>query len=808
MFPIVPSSGSLNYQLNYQIQKSLRFRSSASAYLSRVFNTPTDLNKWTMSMWVKRGTLNNTDQILAHAYDGTSSSYLYLQANNTLTFMGYNNTGGSVYWILNTQMVFRDPSAWYHLTIVYDSNNATSNNRAKLYINGVEVTAFQSPTYPSLGWASVWNKSTIVGRFGTYLASTSYFDGYLAEVNFVDGQALSPSSFGQTDPATGQWTAKKYTGAYGNNGFYLPFTDTSSTSNLVKDAAGSNHWTPNNISLTAGATYDSVTDVPFSYGTGDRGNFCTFNPLDNHAYTDLKCGNTQVFGNTATNSGVSIGTMPASIPAYWETTITTAGGISYAGAGIASPRSVPDAENYGINSVAVSGMLVRHGGGALNSGYGGYGAASFTSPSFTTGDVIGVAVDPVNGAMYVHKNGTWMNSGVPTSGASRTGATHTWTAGAITVYPAGGGYNGSVNDTNFGQRPFAYTPPSGFKALHTGNLPEPTIVKPNKHFDVNLRTGTSAVFSVTGKGFAPDLVWTKSRANAHSHLLFDKARGVQMYLSTNTTTAETTDANTLTSFNSDGYSGGNQATQFNVGGAAYVDWLWKAGGAAVSNTAGSITSQVSANPTAGFSVVTFTAQPSGSATIGHGLGVAPKLTMFKSRGVVANWHSYHAAVGAGNDIFLNLTNGSSASANIWAGTAPTSSVVTIGTDFATSGNWVAYCFAEIAGYSKIGSYVGNGSTDGPFVYCGFRPRFILVKNSSVTYDWYMYDSSREGYNAANSELNPNSSAAEVTGGGGRPFDMLSNGFKIRNSNQGHNGSGNTMIFIAIAEAPFQYSLAR
>jgi len=288
---------------------------------------------------------------------------------------------------------------------------------------------------------------------------------------------------------------------------------------------------------------------------------------------------------------------------------------------------------------------------------------------------------------------------------------------------------------------------------------------------------------------------------------------VQKQLESNTTTAETTETTGLTAFGTTGFTIGALA-QMNTSAATYVGWQWKGGGTAVSNTSGSITSTVSAGATQGFSVVTYTGNNTAGATIGHGLGVSPSMIIVKKRSAVSDWPVYHSSLGATGELVLNSTTAFITITGVWNNTAPTSSVFSVGggsasgsADVNTSGaTFVAYCFAAVAGYSAFGSYTGNGSADGPFVFTGFRPRWVMIKNASDgTRSWYVYDSSRNTYNVAGSYLLPNSSGAE---GSTAAMDFLSNGFKIRESATYANGSGNTIIYAAFAEVPFRNSLAR
>ena len=334
----------------------------------------------------------------------------------------------------------------------------------------------------------------------------------------------------------------------------------------------------------------------------------------------------------------------------------------------------------------------------------------------------------------------------------------------------------------------------------------PTITKPNLYFDVVTYTGTGATQTISGLNFQPDFVWIKSRSAATDNKLTDAVRGATKGLISNTTGAETTDTNGVTAFTSSGFTLGSDSV-YNNSGATYVAWCWKANGSGSSNTAGSITSTVSANTTSGFSVVTYTG--SGVAgTIGHGLGVAPSMIIIKSRSATGDWPVYKSTVGNGAYLILNGTGGASSSSTIFNATSPTSSVFSVGINTVSNTvttTYVAYCFAPIANYSSIGSYVGNASTDGPFVFTGMKPAFVLVRPSASAEDWYIFDNKRIAYNVRNEPLYADVSAAE--GSGFNYIDLLSNGFKMRN-NSYLNNSGLTYIYMAFAENPFKTSLAR
>jgi hypothetical protein len=340
----------------------------------------------------------------------------------------------------------------------------------------------------------------------------------------------------------------------------------------------------------------------------------------------------------------------------------------------------------------------------------------------------------------------------------------------------------------------------------------PTINRGDDYFQAVTYTGNGSTNTITGLRFQPDFVWVKGRSGATDHALYDAVRGTTKDLVSNSTAAETTQSTGLTAFNSDGFTLGALA-KMNTNAATYVAWCWKAGGSTSSNTSGSITSTVSVNTTAGFSVVTYTGNGSSPVTIGHGLGVAPKFIIIKDRSVVSSWVVQHTSLGWTQG-FLGITTAAASTSTLFSNnTAPTSSVFTVGGYSNNNAeNYVAYCWAEIAGFSRFGSYTGNGSTDGTFVYTGFRPEFIMFKRTNDVSDWNILDTIRSPYNTSITRLFANSSNAENSSAGNYDIDILSNGFKQRNTNtstaSNSNLNGSTYIFMAFAENPFKNSLAR
>jgi len=735
-------------------------------------------------------------------------------------------------YVWGTNAVFRDLSAWYHIVAVCDTTSATNTitgtatDRLRLYVNGTQqslgVFGSPPPASPPAQNADLQVNDTVPHYIGRFSATTSYSNFYLANIHFIDGQALTPASFAETDATTGAWNPVAYTGSYGTNGFNLLFADNSSNtaSTLGKDTSGNgNNWTPNNLSVTAGAGNDSLVDSPTNYGTDTgvggevRGNYATLNPLDTLSGATLSNGNLDLATPTS-GYGTSRGTLAVSSGKfYWEILVNSVSsdvansdpiiGIWSASKTLSANWTGGTADSYGYQAA---------GGNKTNNGsLTAYGA------SFTAGDVISVALNLDAGTLVFYKNG------------SSQGTAFSSLSGTFAPSAGDSGYSGSCSLTaNFGQRAFAYTAPSGFKALCTQNLPAPLVTKSSTVFDVITYTGTGSSLTLpngsstpTSIAFTPDLVWLKGRSGATDHAIYDSVRDVQKDLVSNSTAAETTQTTGLTAFGTNTFTVGSLA-KLNTSSATYVGWCWDAGTSTTTINANaysagvpSITSQVRANPTAGFSVITYTGNGTAGATIGHGLGVAPAFFVVKSRSRAGTrWYAYHKYISATpqNDfIDLSSTDAKGTATTVWNNTSPTSSVITFGTDTSTNDNtstFVCYAWTPVVGYSAMSSYVSTGTSDNAFQYCGFRPRFILLKNASVTNSWVILDAARSTYNAADDWLGPNSSSAEDSNNAAYSVDFLSNGFKVRSGNGILGNSGDTVIWAAFAEAPLNYSRAR
>ena len=510
--------------------------------------------------------------------------------------------------------------------------------------------------------------------------------------------------------------------------------------------------------------------------------------------------------NANLNYFIPVGTTPAvgtiasaSGKWYWETVPTS--GNQLTAIGVASVDAVRNNKNYSSTTSANPIMAYEPISGSVYVN----GLIVTTTTTSAANDTVAIAYDAGANTAAIYKNNTLLYTATLTGTSS----------GAMPYLANPSGSQAAVGYINFGQRPFSYTPPTGFNALNTYNLPTPTIANGAQYMAATTYTGTGATQTINdgtntaiGTTFQPDFVWLKSRSAATDHALYDVVRGTTLDLASNTAAAETTQSTGLTAFGSTGFTIGALA-KINTNAATYVAWQWKAGGTALSNTAGSITSSVSANPTAGFSVVTFTAPASGNFTVGHGLNASPAMMILKDRSAVVSWVVWHKSLSNPAQSYLSIsnTNGAGANTTVWGNTAPTSTVMTLGVGGAMNASdaTVAYCFSEVAGYSAFGSYTGNGSSDGVFIYTGFRPRFFMWKRTDTTGNWDIMDTSRDTYNLTGNQLFPNLSNAELAGGVG---DMLSNGFKFRDGSSGNNASGGTYIYAAFAENPFALARAR
>ena len=783
----------------FAIQRSLRFNDDDQSNLSRTPSAAGNRKKFTWSGWTKRSELGGTQRLM---FVGPGSNYFSISFNNDK--IQVEEAGGSNSFYVYTNAVFRDPSAWYHVVIAVDTTQSTQTNRVKVYVNGTDQPLTAGNNWPPQN-ADLQINNTVDHRIGRNDADC--FNGFLADVHFIDGQALAPTDFGETDD-NGVWQPIKYAGSYGTNGFHLDFADNSSASALGNDAAGSNNWTVNNLSVTAGAGNDSLRDSPSQIadqsdtGAGGEvvGNYATWNPLVKftgvagiNQATEYSNGNLQAKITTGGSWTPGCGTIAVNSGKWYaEFEVADKGGANHFHVGINPPLDNFSGVTY--HSASNSGHFYGSNGELWNAGSAS-GAGSYTTAD--NNDIIGIALDFTASTVTFYKNGSSiaavsLNSNITTHGA----------VFAFDLYPT------CTVIANFGQRAFAYTAPSGYKCLCTANLPEPTIADGSQYFDTKLWTGNGTNQNIS-TSFSPDWVWVKERGGTGWNNVYDVIRGVKKSLITNDTRAEQTLNDGVTAFNSNSFTvshDGASTIHTNSNGDSYVGWTWDAGSSTVSNTDGSITSQVRANPTAGFSIVTYTSpNNSSNQSFGHGLNAKPNFVLVKNRDSSYNWDIYHSSLGYNSSlIFTNASTRSGAFSS-----EPTSTVVNTSNSYTHVGSnkYVAFCFAEIEGYSAFGSYTGNGSSDGPFVALSFAPRWVMVKGTNISSQWRIWDSAREPNNPKDNTLHPSDSQTE-THYGADDVDFLSNGFKNRNTGSYQNSNGKTYIYAAFAENPFKTARAR
>ena len=758
------------------IERSLRFNDDDSSYLQFTPSSTGNRKSWTWSSWVKRGNVSLGSQgTIFHSYgSGNQRTELTFETDDTLRFQqGTSSDDG----IADTTAKFRDVNAWYHIVCVADFSNGTAGNRFKLYVNGTEqATTIVDDFTDANGQMPTSSVPIEIGG----RTSNRFFDGYMTEINFIDGQVLDPTYFGYTESQTGLWRPKRYEGTYGTNGFHLDFSDNSSTSTLgIDKSPNGNDFTPNNFSVSAGAGNDSLEDTPTN-------NFCTLNPLDHMGTVTASNGNLNAVIN-GDNASLVTGSLGVSSGKWYYEAVADTAGAGFVG------WIRLDVSSYTGYPYQQAGSLIYFSNGSLY--LNGAGGQSYGT-SYGNGDVIGCAIDLDNNSVTFYKNNTSQGTVLITAGTYHP---NTCTGGS-----------GATFTFNFGQRPFSYTPPAGHKTLNSKNLPPnvPSIIRPQKHFETLLYTGNgSTTQNITGLEFKPDFVWIKRRdtsTTAH-HSLIDSVRG-DVALNSNQQIAEYGVNNfNINNNNSIDVPYYDNDYSMNTNSATYVAWCWKAGGAAVSNSDGAIASSVSVNTEVGFSIGTFSGTGSTN-TVGTGLSNT-KVVMLKNRSTSStNWVFYHNIVDGSYDyMYLNNTNANSNSALTHTMTN-TFKVGSNNDTNASGSNYVFYAWEEVPGFSKIGSYIGNGSGsggvpyDGPYVHLGFRPAWVMIKEIDDANNWIIMDNKRGAVNDDLGWLYPDLSYYEESGSG-RKCDFLSTGFKIRSPGTGLNSSNDTYIYMAFAEQP-------
>jgi hypothetical protein len=791
----------------YTIDNSLRFNDGSNDNLQKNFGTLVDPRTFTLSFWLKRSTLGTTQRIIEGALttDPTySDGFLEITSGDQIRL--FSELADTTRINSTYTPLLRDTSAWYHIVLSCDTDQATASDRNILYINNTRYNGSANPSLsaviPIISWTSSWDT-----KIGQSYGGSNDFDGYLAEFCFVEGQQLDPTSFGEFDEDSGIWKPIDVSGlTFGTNGFYLDFENSGS---LGADVSGNgNNFTVNNLT-----SIDQTTDTPTN-------NFATLNPLDSTSAT-LSEGNLKaVVGTTlprSTNSTISV----SQGKWYFEVKITTNNAGNFGVLNANYNGRYYDASTNPTPYTYTDNAFYSYAGGIRIDG-----SLVSTVATYTTGDIMGVALNIDDDEITFYKNGSSQGTFSKTfSGNYKIGFSHGSGSGSTTYElntgnPSFSISSGNSDDNGYGN--FEYAPPTGFLALCTQNLAtelEPTIDDGSEYFNTILWTGDgSNPRSLTGVGFQPDWLWTKARNAAFGHNVYDSSRGddgtAYYRLETQDIASELAQppAGHVTSLDSDGFSVTNGSSSDNIvnnSGTTYVAWNWLVnGGSTSSNTDGDVTSTVQVNSTAGFSIVTWTST-GGNESIGHGLGVVPAMFITKNRSASANWKVYHhkdTSAPETNNTSLNKTDPTQDDINAWNDTAPTSTTFTVGIDAGSGGssgnNMVAYCFAEIEGYSKFGSYTGNGSTDGTFIYTGFRPAWVMIKRTDSANNWGMYDNKRSAENPTDDFLRAEGSNTENSDDSAQAIDFLSNGIKIRNDNNASNSSGGTYIYMCFASQPF------
>ena len=817
--------GSAEPFYNDAISTSARFDDGSSHYLNRTPDSAGNRRTWTLSYWVKRGGMAANQGVFGAESSGDRFVVGFGYGNSDQIRFYSQSPAAEIY----TNKVCRDVSAWYNFVWAVDTTQGTASNRVKLYVNGTQETSFASATYPSEN-AQLTVNNTVAQYVAVWAgAGSAFFDGYLADMNLIDGTALTPSSFGETK--NGIWIPIDTSGlTFGTNGFRLQFkqtgTGTASSSTIGADTSGNtHHMTSNNMA----ADDSNKPDCP-------ENNFCTLNPLntnDSRGEASFSEGNLRIT-STSSNRGFSTGTFKLTGKHYFEV---------YYKADNSGFIGINDINNNAGGSTSGQSIHVLDGTVRID------GTAGSSVTSFSTGDVIGVEVDVDAKSIQFFKNGSSVSNNTYSTDAEYFPFIYDSSGGrAMDLIVnfgqdatfAGNKTSGSDDASDSeGQGIFYETPSSGFLALCTSNIPEPTIgpnsdTQANEYFGVTTWSGDNADSrNITDYDFQPDWAWIKCRntsGNGFDHVLFDSQRGVSSSINTALSSSQndqeglgenvTTSAQLggISAFLSNGFtllegSSSDDARYVNENSRTYVGWAWKANGgtatATISESGDNPAASVQANATSGFSLITYTGTGA-EGTIAHGLGAVPQLMLIKNRDATDAWNVFHSGKGNTHAFYLNLSQAPDDNTSFWNDTSPTSSVFNINTDHGVNADgekYVAYVFAEVEGYSKFGIYTGNGNADGAFVYCGFRPSFIITKKSSDSGNWYINDTTRATYNPTSTSAG-NLYADLDNAEGGNGMDILSNGFKIRNTDSSQNTSGGTYIFWAFAENPQKYSNAR
>tara|TARA_A100001015_G_scaffold102253_1_gene113598 strand:- start:832 stop:3333 length:2502 start_codon:yes stop_codon:yes gene_type:complete len=822
-------SGASGGFYNGVVSTSARFSDSGNKYLQRTDSTtPTSTQKFTFSCWIKNWSINSGDTIFG-SDKGTSggpgdAAWIQFTTNRAINI--YNITSASYNLQWTSTPVYRDVSAWYHFVIRIDTTQGSADDRVRFYVNGTQQAGSYSTT---VGQNNNVAFNNAAGKFR--IAGLGYANGYegdfyLADVHHCDGQSYAPTEFAETK--NGVWIPKNASVSYGNTGYRLQFKNSTvggtsgSASTIGADTSGNtHHFDDYNISASDCAMPDSPEN-----------NFCTLNPLntnDSRGEASFSEGNLRIT-STSSNRGFSTGTFKLTGKHYFEV---------YYKADNSGFIGINDINNNAGGSTSGQSIHVLDGTVRID------GTAGSSVTSFSTGDVIGVEVDVDAKSIQFFKNGSSVSNNTYSTDAEYFPFIYDSSGGrAMDLIVnfgqdatfAGNKTSGSDDASDSaGQGIFYETPSSGFLALCTSNLPEPTIgpnsdTQADDHFKTVIYSGSNSSQTIT-TGLQPDWIWIKVRSLTGYHNITDTSRGITRELFTNTTDDEE-NTGRVASTSSTGFTLADSAYGYtNENGQTFVSWNWHANGGttttndASSTSVGNIDSVYQANTTAGFSIVTYTGNGTNNTDLGiaHGLGVTPKMVWVKNRssgtigGYGTHWQVYNSNLSASatygiKNILLNTDGAESEKSDYIKTTSSTTFTIRsdasdgVGRVNKNGDNYIAYVFAEVVGYSKLGSYLGNGNADGAFVFTGFRPAWIIVKRTDTADNWAIYDSVRDTFNVRDSYLYADSSAAEATYSTAI-VDFLSNGFKWRGAVNFGNHSSGTYIYMAFAEAPFKYANA-
>jgi hypothetical protein len=832
---------------NDVIDQSLRFNSASSAYLQDTASgTPSSTTNRAVSFWVKRSILSTTQQLLTGQVSGPNvTDFINFRSDDTIMIYVDLTAGGSDETNWQTTAKFRDVGSWYHIFVKYTLSESSNANKVKLYVNGSQQTLTATQTGNAVTSSRLLTNGTTI-KISNYYDNRYYLDGYLAEYNVIDGDA-DHTDFGET--VNGVWIAKAYSGSYGNSGFRLTFeatgtgttadgTDNSSNMTNIGDDKSGN---ANNFAVYNLGSHDKVPDTP-------ENNFATFNTLTGHSATTMSEGNLRALGNNSSNIlesqsstiGVTSGKWYAEFRADDLVNDSQDNGTQIGVTTVPYNRGSGNQNGYVVGNTRVN--LDQSGGAYLGVDQ----DISTAIGSYADGDIIGVALNVDDSEVSFTKNGSAITNATDASINPQNdlhffeiqlrkydGDTSQITANFGQDSTFAGAVSAGGNTDGNGKGDFKYSVPSGYLALCSANLPNVTIgpsrsSQADDHFDTITYSGSASNQTIT-TNFQADWLWFKERTtDGIDHNLFDSSRlhstssaKFGKKLESNSTDVEADSTAIVSQSTNDITLLGGVSTTNDQYSRTYVMWHWKAnGGTLTTNDAsatgvGTIDSQYQANTTAGFSIVTYTGDGNSSGTIAHGLNSAPEWVLIFGRNVSNSQMLGVTPIGFTKYASFQTTGGYFvADSTIWNNTAPTSTVFSVGgaANVNDAYNYVAYCFHSVEGYSKIGTYSGDGNTssDGPYVYLGFRPAWLFVKRTNNTGGAIIWDNKRSTSNPTDDYLVPQSTNNEDTNSSTQRVDFLSNGFKVRNgaTSNSINGSGSTYLYLAFAEQPFKFSNAR